>query len=329
MASNFYVYAYFEPGAQVPFYIGKGTRDRSRIHLSRSHNAAVIQAITDLRCNGFEPEVRRLYFGTDEQCKSEEIRLIRLFGRRDVAGGPLLNCTDGGDGTTKRLRHDVELARLRAAARRQWNNKSARAKKIAGILASWPDATTRENRLLGAIKGGATLRTRVLANPAERQRLSDQMKRAWRSPGYRQRAIATAKARMSDAKRAELSAIIRHKHASDPTYRQRISAGVKERLKDPAVRKRLLDASRDPVRRAKISASRKGRNNMSEALLERVSRAKRKLAKDIHIIRQLHLQGRSIQTLAREYGVSYSTISRAIRGEFGERTERVLQSWRL
>ena len=32
------------------------------------------------------------------------------------------------------------------------------------------------------------------------------------------------------------------------------------------------------------------------------------------MIRQLHSQGRSIQTLAREYGVSYSTISRAIRG---------------
>src|SRR5437773_10413309 len=128
--SMFYVYAYFEPGDKVPFYIGKGVRHRSRVHLSRSHNSAVARKIAALRCNGFEPEVRLLYFGTDEQCKSEEIRLIRLFGRRDVAGGPLLNCTDGGDGTTKRLCHDVELARLRAAARRQWNNKSARAKKI-------------------------------------------------------------------------------------------------------------------------------------------------------------------------------------------------------
>src|SRR5947209_15074296 len=74
----FYVYAYFEPGGKVPFYIGKGVRHRSRVHLSRSHNSAVARKIAALRGNGFEPEVRLLYFGTDEQCKLEEIRLIRL-----------------------------------------------------------------------------------------------------------------------------------------------------------------------------------------------------------------------------------------------------------
>jgi len=306
----FYVYAYFEPGGKVPFYIGKGVRHRSRVHLSRSHNSAVARKIAALRGNGFEPEVRLLYFGTDEQCKLEEIRLIRLFGRRDLAAGPLLNCTDGGDGTTKRVRYKRELELLRAAA-----NESARAKKIAGIIESWRNPTTRENRLLGAIKGGATLRDRILANPAERRRLSEQMKRAWRRPAFRQRATAAAQTRFATAQaRAEMSAKIRKKHELDAGYRQRISAGVKERLKEPAVRERLLEACRDPVRRAKISASRKGRNNMSEALLERVSRAKSKLAKDICMIRKLHFQGLSIQTLAREYGVSFSTMSRAIRG---------------
>jgi DNA invertase Pin-like site-specific DNA recombinase len=111
-----------------------------------------------------------------------------------------------------------------------------------------------------------------------------------------------------------MSAKICKKHELDAGYRQRISAGTKERMKEPAVLERFLEACRDPVRRAKISASRKGRNNMSEALLERVSRAKSKLAKDICMIRKLHFQGLSIQILAREYGVSFSTMSRAIRG---------------
>jgi hypothetical protein len=90
--------------------------------------------------------VRLLYFGTDEQCKLEEIRLIQLFGRRDLAAGPLLNCTDGGDGTTKRVHYKRELELLRAAATRQWNNESTRAKKIAGIIESWRNPTTVPER---------------------------------------------------------------------------------------------------------------------------------------------------------------------------------------
>ena len=312
----FYVYAYFEPGAEMPFYVGKGTRYRSRIHLSRSHNTAVTQAITDLRCNGLEPEVRLLFFGTHEECKCEEIHLIQLFGRRDLDRGPLLNLTDGGDGTLRRPRHEAERALLRAAAKQQRNEAAARAKKVEGIRESWRNATKRENRLLGAIKGGATLRARILANPAERRRLSEQIKRAWRRPGFKERAAAAARARMSRPQvRAELSGKIRKKHELDAGYRQRISAGVKERLKNPAVRKRLLDACRDPVRRAKISASRKGRNNMSESVLERVSRAKSKLTvEDVRTARKLHSQGDSTRKIAHFYGVSPATMYRAIAG---------------
>jgi hypothetical protein len=185
MPSTFYVYAYFAPAAQMPFYVGKGARYRSRVHLSRSHNVAVAQAISDLRCNGLEPEVRLLFFGTHDECKCEEIRLIQLFGRRDLGRGPLLNLTDGGDGTLGRPRREAERELLRAAAKQQWNEESTRAKKIEGIRESWRNPIKRENRLLGAIKGGATLRARILANPAERRRLSEQIKRAWRRPGFK------------------------------------------------------------------------------------------------------------------------------------------------
>ena len=316
MASNFYVYAYFEPDAQIPFYVGKGTRHRAHAHLNQSHNAAVTQAISNLRCNGLEPEVRLLFFGTHDECKCEEIRLIQLFGRRDVGRGPLLNLTDGGDGTLRRPRHEAERALLRAAAKQQWNEAAARAKKIEGIRESWRNPSKRENRLLGAIKGGAALRARILANPAERRRLSEQIKRAWTRPAFRQSVTAAAKARFATAQaRAKMSAKIRKKHELDAGYRQRISAGVKERLKDPAVRERLLNARRDPVRRAKLSAFRKGRNYMSESVLERVSRAKSKLAvEDLCTARKLHSQGDSTVKLAHLYGVSPATMYRAIVG---------------
>ena len=66
MAETFYVYAYFEPGAETPFYVGKGMRYRSRIHLKQSHNPAVARKIIDLRLAGLEPEVKLLFFGTDD-----------------------------------------------------------------------------------------------------------------------------------------------------------------------------------------------------------------------------------------------------------------------
>jgi hypothetical protein len=259
MAEMFYVYAYFEPGAKTPFYVGKGMRYRSRIHLKQSHNPAVAQKIIDLRLAGLEPEVKRLFFGSDDQCKHEEIRLIQLFGRRDLGRGPLLNCTNGGDGFVGRLRGEAELELLRTAAKQQSSSESGRRKKLEGIKRSWQEHSTRENRLLGALKGGATLRMKFLADPQERRRLSEQMKKAWRKPGYKERAVATAKTRWSSPnKRAEMSARIRRRHELDPTIRHRISAAVRERLKDPAVRQRVLAAARDPVRRAKISAARKG-----------------------------------------------------------------------
>jgi DNA invertase Pin-like site-specific DNA recombinase len=316
MGEQFYVYAYFKPGAATPFYVGKGIRYRSRIHLKQSHNPAVVQKIVELRVVGLEPEVKLLFFGSDDECKREEIRLIELFGRRDLGRGPLLNCTNGGDGLVGRLRAEAELETLRNAAKQQWASESGRRKKLEGINRSWREQSTRENRLLGAIKGGATLRAKFLADPQERRRLSDQMKHAWKKPDYRQRAVATAKARSSSPeKRTEMSARIRRKHEIDPDYRHRISAGVRERLKDRAVRERVLAAARDPVRRAKISAARKGMDNMSESTRNRVSRALAKLSpEDVSQLRTLYAQGRSLLTLARLYSVSDTTVYRAIHG---------------
>lgn len=315
MAETFYVYAYFEPGAETPFYVGKGMRYRSRIHLKQSHNPAVARKIIDLRLAGLEPEVKLLFFGTDDECKREEIHLIQLFGRRDLGWGPLLNCINGGDGLVGRLRGEAELELLRGAAKRQWASDTGRRKKIQGIKHSWQEHSTRENRLLGALKSGATLRMKILANPEERRRLSQQMKNAWKKPGYRERAVATAKARWSSPKkRAEMSARIRRKYEIDTSYRQRISAAVRERMKDPAVRQKFLAACADPASRAKISAARRGKDNLSESLKDEVSRAKAKLSQDVCAIRRLHANGQSLTKLARLHSVSWVTVYRAIRG---------------
>jgi hypothetical protein len=50
--------------------------------------------------NGFQPDIQFLETGlTESDAIRSEIRLIQHFGRRDLQFGPLLNITDGGEGT--------------------------------------------------------------------------------------------------------------------------------------------------------------------------------------------------------------------------------------
>jgi hypothetical protein len=275
----------------------------------------VNRVIAKLRRSNLEPELRVLFFGTDAECKREEIRLIRHFGRRNLKQGPLLNLTDGGDGFLGKILSRAELETLRTAAKRQWMDELSRAKKIEGIRRSWRHPTTRENRLKGAAKGGATLRKRF-AGPEARQRLSQQIKQAWTDPKFRERMSESTKTRMSNPEtRLHLSVIIAQKFKEDPTYRERVSAGVRGRLSDPEFRERLLRACRDPSRRAKISAAATGRQ-WPEYMKERFSQWKRRLSEeDVQRARDSFLRGESIMALACTSGVSYTTIYRAVYGK--------------
>ena len=86
-------------------------------------------------------------------------------------------------------------------------------------------------------------------------------------------------------------------------------------MKDPAVRQKFLAACADPASRAKISAARRGKDNLSESLKDEVSRAKAKLSpQDVCAIRRLHANGQSLTKLARLHSVSWVTVYRAIRG---------------
>ncbi len=311
----FCVYGYFRPDIGEPFYIGKGTTRRARVHLNRSHNSAVNRVIAKLRLNNLEPEVRVLFFGTDDECKREEIRLIRHFGRRDLKQGPLVNMTDGGDGFLGKVFSKAELETLRTAAKHQWMNELSRSKKIDGIRRSWRHPMTRENRLKGAAKGGATLRKRF-ADPEARQRLSQQIKQAWSNPKFRERISQAMKAKMSNPElRSRLRALTAKRFKEDPTYRERISSGVRRRLSEPEFRERLLQACRDPNRRAKISVAATGRQ-WPEYMKERFSLRKRSLSEeDLRCARASFLRGESIMALADSLGVSYTTMYRAVYGK--------------
>lgn len=123
--SDYYIYCYFHPETGEPCYIGKGRGGRWKAHLTSSKNPWLANIIQ--KANGNIPHVK-LHIGlTNEKANEYEKALIEAIGRDPR--GPLVNMTDGGEGTKGWVPSDDtknkigELTRQRLADpefRRQW-----------------------------------------------------------------------------------------------------------------------------------------------------------------------------------------------------------------
>lgn len=116
---RFYVYGYFEPGSELPFYVGKGTGSRAWDHF-RSYllngPTPFYKQLRELIANGQKPDVRLLEVDLSEtEAFALEIELIAKYGRSDVETGCLSNCTDGGDGTSGYVHSEETKAKIGAA----------------------------------------------------------------------------------------------------------------------------------------------------------------------------------------------------------------------
>ncbi|MCK5605154.1 hypothetical protein KAR91_24905 [Candidatus Pacearchaeota archaeon] len=137
--NRFYVYVYLDPLIPgrfeyddfcfyyQPFYVGKGTGDRINSHIFEARNfydhkikpggtykCNKIRKIINL-CN-HEPYKIIIENNTNEsKAFNIEKKLINEIGRLDLKRGPLLNLTDGGDGTSG-YKYPDYLRRLRSEA---------------------------------------------------------------------------------------------------------------------------------------------------------------------------------------------------------------------
>ena len=96
-----YVYCYYDPNTNEPFYVGKGVDDRYLFHLKEiketTENLRKFNKIQKLIRNGTPPIVKRLVENLSaKEAYSIESREIEFLGRKDYdLGGILLNiCKD-------------------------------------------------------------------------------------------------------------------------------------------------------------------------------------------------------------------------------------------
>jgi len=127
MKNIFYTYVYLDPrkpgdfiykeGLEIynfcyePIYIGKGCRGRKEEHWKCIIEGKVLEKITpfysklkSLYNKNIEPiRFKILHNVTKIEAFAEEIKLIRIIGRRDLKRGTLLNMTNGGEGNQGQL----------------------------------------------------------------------------------------------------------------------------------------------------------------------------------------------------------------------------------
>jgi len=89
------VYRHVRPDKQEPFYIGIGDTKRSKRPFNRNK---YWENIYELNCQDIEIDILHENL-TWEQAVQQEIWWIAFYGRWDTGKGPLVNMTDGGEGT--------------------------------------------------------------------------------------------------------------------------------------------------------------------------------------------------------------------------------------
>ena len=97
----FYTYIYFtKDDKSIPTYVGKGKGRRYEDHLKPYCKTLFGRHVKNQIAKGIHPVCLITEHATEQIAFAEEIRLIALYGRQDLGLGPLLNLTNGGDGSS-------------------------------------------------------------------------------------------------------------------------------------------------------------------------------------------------------------------------------------
>lgn len=158
--NNFYVYVLFRPWDGSPCYVGKGKGRRWRVH-GYSHGCPHNSRLANIvkRAGGQLPRKKVAENLTEENAFEIERSWIAKIGRGDK--GPLVNFTDGGEGTSGLV---ITQERREAISKRHKGKKISdphRARLIDGCKnRTWTEESKNKIRLakLGKRRDAETIR---------------------------------------------------------------------------------------------------------------------------------------------------------------------------
>lgn len=143
-----YVYVWYRPDTNEPFYVGVGVRRRGWSLLRRNeHTLSVVRKVGGIK--NIRIEIRDVE--SWEAGLAEEKRLIAEIGRRDRRQGPLTNETDGGEGALGRTVSD-KVRRAFESGRQRPKSPEARARQAERMRNRIVTDETR-SRLAAAFRG--------------------------------------------------------------------------------------------------------------------------------------------------------------------------------
>jgi hypothetical protein len=241
----FYVYLIFRPDGR-PCYVGKGKGGRWEAHFKKAANPWLSRIIA--KAGGELPVVKVREHLTESEAFETEVAWIAAIGRKK-GGGPLVNLTDGGDGTTGHVHSLGTRARLSEARKAQWESPEARARRSEALKAMWqdPDYQTRI----------AEARKAMWQDPDYQARIAEARKAMWRDPEHQARMSEASKAMWQDPKTRARIAEARKAQLASPEARARLSEASKAMWQDPDYQARIAEAAKSPETRARISEARK------------------------------------------------------------------------
>lgn len=144
-----YVYRHIRHDKNEPFYIGIGSDDRYK----RANELARRSDFWKKIVNKTKYDIEILFDNISfEEAKEKEIEFIKIYGRKDLNTGTLVNMTDGGDGTVNKVITDEYRKNLSNAAKGRILSKEQK-ERLSQLRKGVPNSLETRAKISAANKG--------------------------------------------------------------------------------------------------------------------------------------------------------------------------------